>query len=174
MPIIVATTNEERIKPLHNHTYVGPERFRTCYSRLAILRWIEIAFCCVILGLICEGCYGWNGYPYIIAISAFCLAITFFILCLIFIGYHPSINSDFIFNILACLMFAAAFAIAVYDTTRLFDRNYDHHRDSGRGWYPSGMEANWRNRMAAVAAFCAANGILYAITALYVKRFGIL
>jgi hypothetical protein len=155
-------------------SHPGEYRVRSCFSRLSLIRWVQIAFSIVVLVLIQPGIYGYSGYPYILAASAFCMAGTFLLLLVIFLGVYPSVLTDFLFNLLACLMFIAAFVVAVYDTVQIFDGNWAHHKTHGRGWEPVGWTEEWKDRMAAVSAFCGANAILYAITTSYINRYGYL
>jgi hypothetical protein len=124
-----------------------------CASRQGILKWIEIAFVAVALGLVAIGVHGYGGYTYIVIETAFCLAATLLLMILISVGFRWNLGNERAFNLLCFVLNAVAFGVAVYCTVVLFG----DATDSRVTWHSS----DWHNRMAAVSAFTAAAAIVY-------------
>jgi len=133
-----------------------------CTSSQGILKWIEIAFCCVALGLVAAGVNGYGGYTYILVETAFCVAATLLLLLLLVIGIHWNLRYEKFFNLLCFVLNAAAFGVAVYCTVVLFG----HAKDSSVTSHAN----DWQNKMAAVSAFTGAAAFVYLYDALLANR----
>jgi len=118
------------------------------------LKWIEIAFCAVALGLSAAGVKGYGGYAYIVAETAFCIAVSFVFLLLTVLKFGWAFQLEKFFCVFCFALNAAALGIAVYCTVVLFedggDRNVTWHGGN-----------DWHHRMAAVSAFVGAAAVLY-------------
>jgi len=118
------------------------------------LKWIEIAFCAVALGLSAPGVKGYGGYTYIVAETAFCIAGTFLFLLLTALNFGWTFRFEKLFCVLCFALNAAALGISVYCTVVLFD-----DADDRKVTWHGGND--WHHRMAAVSAFVGAAAIMY-------------
>jgi len=134
-----------------------------CLSRQGILKWLEIIFCVIVLGLIAVGIDGYGGYPYILAASAFCAVATFVLLILLFIDFKWKLKFELYFNVLCTILMLVAFGIAIYCCIVLFG----HVNDSKVNHVNS---KDWKERMAAIAAFSGAAGVVYLYDALLASK----
>jgi len=133
-----------------------------CLSRQGILKWLEIIFCVVVLGLIADGKDGYGGYPYILAASAFCAAATFILLILIFVDFKWKLQFELYFNVFCTILMLVAFGLAIYCCLVLWG-----HVKDGKVNAPT---TDWKERMAAVAAFSGAAGLVYLYDALLASK----
>jgi len=139
-------------------------------TRFSIIKWLEIAFSCVIFGLTVPGINVWEGYTYMFSVG--CIGLIFVLLSLIFYvgGMHkherlPHVQIEYFMNVLCLLLNLACFGLAVYDAVQMGNGNYSDHSFPTLTHRPE-----WRDRIAVVSAFSAFNAILFFLTCSYADQ----
>jgi len=140
-----------------------------CLSRFSIIKWLEIIFSCVIIGLIAPGTNFWEGYAYMIAVGAISLIVAFFSMVYYFAGFHktyervPYVGCEAFLNILCVLLNIVCFGLAIYDTQMMYNGNWNVHGFPDRSYV-------WRDRLTAVAVISGLNAILFFLSCTYADQ----
>jgi len=142
-----------------------------CTSQFAIIKWLEIAFSCIILALSLPGVNIWEGYTYMFSVG--CIGLIFVFLSLVYYtaGVHrrggglPSMQVELFMNVLLMLMNIAVFGLAVYDASKMGRGIYTEHNFPS---YPGRQE--WHDYMATISAFSILNAILFFISCGYADQ----
>ncbi|CDW54479.1 hypothetical protein TTRE_0000274901 [Trichuris trichiura] len=149
-----AVHRQSRAPSIPNASLQRAFTFNWCCSTFALLKWVEIVLCIVLVTLIEAGVHLWRAYGFIMFVSAACAAVTFAGLAFKFcqiqtgrVGSFPFDKVDLTFNIFAIICFSIAFGLACYDCVMIFGENKNHHDNQ-----PTSLAAyeDWRNRIVGV------------------------
>uniref|UniRef100_A0A915HWH9 MARVEL domain-containing protein n=1 Tax=Romanomermis culicivorax TaxID=13658 RepID=A0A915HWH9_ROMCU len=141
-----------------------------CVTKMAVLKWLEIT-CCIIILIVAEPyIFTWSGYNYIAFTCFMCLILTIATMVVFFCQTHRG-KLDFLpwkyieisYDLLAMMLFVFALAVSLYDCINLSEGSQKHHSKK----LQQSSLSDLRARVYTITAFICANSIFYFLSAIH-------
>ncbi|VIO92547.1 Uncharacterized protein BM_BM10317 [Brugia malayi] len=140
-----------------------------CFTKISILKWLQLVCSLVIIIFISDGRYQWFIYTVIFFISVLLILCTSLTLLMQYIGIKNIYNIEVIFNLIAFSLSLLAGSVLTYDLIKMVSGSFTHHRYLP----PTNIgKDSWKNRIAVCTIFLLLKTLFYQASFILIKHKG--